>query len=109
MKIIKMLKELRRKYKSESAMARDLGMSRQALKHIVDGDHQPKDETIMLICEKMNINAEQILIETAVARTHGSAKKVWIQIEKKLASVAAMIVVASTLPSILSDTFSILC
>ncbi|MBQ0725487.1 MAG: helix-turn-helix transcriptional regulator [Cycloclasticus sp.] len=109
MKIVNLLKELRKNYRSESAMARDLGMSRQAVSDLTEELHHPKDETIMVICKKMNVDPKQLLIETAAARSSGEAKENWKEILKKYESVAASILAAPALFSFYNGIECILC
>lgn len=109
MKINELITELRKNYKSDNKMSMDLGISRQAIKHIQEGLNHPKDETIILICKKLGVDPAPVIIETQKDKAKGEAKKIWVQIEKKLASVAASIFLVTTLSTILNSAVCILC
>ena len=103
------MKEIRKKYATDSAMSKSLGISRQAIFHIRDGYNIPKDETVIKICNELKLNKDEMLIKAHIERTKGEARKIWEEIEKKLASVAASILVMATLPAILNGGQCILC
>jgi len=100
---------LKEKYKSYNKTAKALGITGAAINYLIHGETVAKDETIIKIANELKIEPEEMLLESAKDRSKGKAKEYWVQIEKKLASVAATILVASTLPSILNNTLSILC
>ena len=106
---IELIDEVQKLYKSENKMSQDLKISRQALKNIRQGFTHPKDETILLICNKLEIDPERYLIINKKETAKGEAKKYWENIEKKLASVAASILATTALSPFLNSIQCILC
>jgi len=108
-KVQENIEKLKEKYKSYNKTAKALGLTGAGINYLIHGESIAKDETIVKIADELKIEPDEMLIESAKDRSKGDAKKYWVQIEKKLAGVAAAIIVTSTLPSLLNSTFSILC
>jgi len=103
------IEELKEQEGSYSKVAKKIGITRAALSAITRGVTQPKEETIISLCKVLKTEPDLMIIEAQINRNSGNVKKAWLQIEKKLASVAAVTLIGTAIPSFLASAQSILC
>ena len=103
------IEEVKNELGSYAKVAEKIGISRVALHTILKGHSHPKEQTIISLCEYLNVDPTQMIIENEIDKSTGSVKKAWVNIEKKLASIAASILVVPALLSFFDGVQCILC
>lgn len=80
---------------SDYAIAKKIGVSKQAISIIRKTGHV-KEETAIKIADVLKIDRNEVVLAAMIARSNGEVKKTWESISK-MTGIAASIALASTL------------
>ncbi|WP_367154054.1 hypothetical protein [Methylomonas sp. HYX-M1] len=109
--ITEYLDDLKEKTGSDYASAALLGCDRSVISNIRKRGAIAEENAIK-IADALGVDRAELLIATAIARSHGPVREAWEKISQKKGMIASLVIVFqtfNTLTSKIGDVFCILC